>query len=160
MKDLLEKLDLSDENEILNKDKPDKNNNIINNEDVNINQNNEISIIEKDYDFYNSDNNNSIDNSNDEIEMNNLNENINNDDEDNKEKLECGNDLNNLNINNISVLERLLLKEDVNENLKEIITNIKSSKKRFNVSGESDDEKDLKKLDVKTKKIKIRYPKK
>ena len=29
MKDLLEKLDLSDENEILNKDKPDKNNNII-----------------------------------------------------------------------------------------------------------------------------------
>ena len=160
MKDLLEKLDLSDENEILNKDKPDKNNNIINNEGVNINQNNEISIIEKDYDFYNSDNNNSIDNSNDEIEMNNLNENINNDDEDNKEKLECGNDLNNLNINNISVLERLLLKEDVNENLKEIITNIKSSKKRFNVSGESDDEKDLKKLDVKTKKTIIRYPKK
>ena len=83
--------------------------------------------------------------------MNNLNENINNDDEDNKEKLECGNDLNNLNINNISVLERLLLKEDVNE---------KSSKKRFNVSGESDDEKDLKKLDVKTKKTIIRYPKK
>ena len=70
-------------------------------------------------------------------------ENINNDDEDNNEKLEYDNDLNNLNINNISILDRLLLKEDVNEKLKKINTNIKSSKKRFNVSGESDDEKDL-----------------
>ena len=60
-----------------------------------------------------------------------MNENINIDDENNNEKLECNNDLHNLDIDNISVLDRLLLKGYVNEELKKIITNIKRSKKIF-----------------------------
>ena len=73
-----------------------------------------------------------------------MNENINIDDENNNEKLECNNDLHNLDIDNISVLDRLLLKGYVNEELKKIITNIKRSKKSFNVSWESDYDNDLK----------------
>ena len=58
-----------------------------------------------------------------------MNENINIDDENNNEKLECNNDLHNLDIDNISVLDRLLLKGYVNEELKKSLLILKDLKK-------------------------------
>ena len=55
-----------------------------------------------------------------------------------------------------------MLKDDAKKELKKVITNIKNHKpkKRSKVSCESDDEKDMKNLDEKARKVKFRYPKK
>jgi len=137
--------------------------NNINNTEIELNiEKKETPDFDDEYDNDKSVNNNSIENNNDEINTNNRYENKDSLYIEDIEKLETDNDLYELNINNMSLLDRLLLKDDFKKELKKVITNIKNHKpkKRSKVSCESDDEKDMKNLDEKARKVKFRYPKK
>ena len=144
--------------EILNEDKTLENNNINNKEIDSDIEKKERLDFDDEIDNDNSFNNNFIViNGENNRQENNGSEFI-----EDREILEFNNDLYELNNNNMSLLDRLLLKDDIKKELKNVIVNIKNHKsnKRFKVSGESDDERDMKNLYEKTGKVKLRYPKK
>ena len=138
-------------------------NNYINNTEFDIN-NHKIEILYKDddYDINNSVNKDINEINTDEKEVINRNDNKVNENTEEDELFDFDNDLYELNNHNLPILDRLLLKEDVKKEIKDVIENIKNhkSKKRFKVSGDSDDEKIMKRVYEKETRAKVRYPKK
>ena len=161
--EMIDKLDLLEENESnieeSNKIKSEEENSELEDEISNLNENNNdinnknvdnIDLIneeEEKKDNNNLENENEIDNNSNISETNNINS---------IDEL-CSN----YELHKASLLDRLLINNNLNESLKNIILECKKNfGKRIKVTGESDDDEYFEKLMNKTKIKKIRYPKK
>ena len=102
-------------------------NNYINNTEFDINNHkNEILYKDDDYDINNSVNKDINEINTDEKEVINRNDNKVNENTEEDELFDFDNDLYELNNHNLPILDRLLLKEDIKKEIKDVIENIKN----------------------------------